>query len=150
MTPIKPIAFAGAAAAALVATVLLLNRPPSGPVEPAWDLDACAHCHMHVGEQSFAAQALLASGETLFFDDPGCLLLWQQAQTSPPVAVYFHHVSEPRWLRAEEAGFQASAASPMNWGLAAVDRRAPGALSVADATRRLAAIDADAAPGAEL
>ena len=59
------------AGGAVALGVRWLERPPAGPVEPAWDSDHCAHCHMAVSDPHFAAQIQTADGRVLFFDDPG-------------------------------------------------------------------------------
>ncbi|HNU83442.1 MAG TPA: hypothetical protein PKO05_08435 [Thermoanaerobaculia bacterium] len=115
------------------AAVVVLQRSPTGPVEPAWDRQACAHCRMHLSEPPFAAQLRTAEGEVLYFDDPGCLFLWEAQQSRPPAAVYFRHLREPRWLAEAETGFLRVDYSPMGWGLGAVDRREPGTISPEEA-----------------
>lgn len=105
------------------------QRLPDGPVEIAWEQAACAHCHMHLSERAYAVQLQTSDGEVLNFDDPGCFFLYL-AEAAPAVhEVWFHHASQPRWLRRAEVGFVPAAATPMNFGLAAVDRAAPGAVS---------------------
>jgi len=137
VTALGRLAVGLAAGGLLAAALVLLNRPPSGPLEPVWDKEACAYCRMHLGEREFAAEARTADGETLFFDDPGCLLLWSAAADPAPVAIWFHHSTEPRWLAGDATGFVPADATPMNWGLAAVDAGTPGALSLAAARDRV-------------
>jgi hypothetical protein len=106
------------------------ERPPEGPVEVAWDKEACAHCRMHVGEPGFAAQLQLKDGRVLFFDDPGCLLRYE-AMARPEVhAVYFHHHSEERWLPRERTAFLRVDSTPMGFGLGAVEVGTPDSLSL--------------------
>ncbi len=138
-----------ALAGALIALVLYqLERPPAGPVEPVWDLQACAHCRMHLTERGFAAQAHEADGTVHYFDDPGCLFAWQRAG-GEAATVWFHHSHEPRWLAADEVAFVPAGASPMGFGLAAVDRGASPAMTVAEAQAHLAAAAAAAAGGGD-
>ena len=72
------------------AAVVVLQRSPTGPVEPAWDRQACAHCRMHLSEPPFAAQLRTAEGEVLYFDDPAAsssgsaAVRPPAANTSPP------------------------------------------------------------------
>lgn len=116
------LAVALAAALAGVAAVRVLERAPAGPIEPAWDRQVCAHCRMHLSERGFAAQLHTAEHEVLFFDDPGCLFLWQAESEAQPAAIYFHHLREERWLAESEAGFVQVSPTPMGWGFGAVDR----------------------------
>lgn len=129
-----------AALTGFVALFRYLARPPAGPVEPSWDRTACAHCRMHLSEPAFAAQLQLASGELLFFDDPGCLFAWRAAASPADSAggiAYFHRHDGAGWLAEHEAAFASLTPTPMGWGLAAVPATAPGAISVADAERRV-------------
>jgi hypothetical protein len=94
---------------------------PDGPTPVEWDHDACAKCGMHVGEPAFAAQVQLRDGRTLHYDDPGCLLLDDDA-TGPAVhAVWFRHHREDRWIRGDRVGFVPASPTPMGFGLGAVD-----------------------------
>ncbi|MEO8196187.1 MAG: hypothetical protein ABI689_05650 [Thermoanaerobaculia bacterium] len=136
-----------AAAAAVVllglaAAVFWLERPPVGVVEPAWDRDACGYCRMHVSEPAFAAEIQTADGEIVFFDDPGCLFLWQEENHAAARATFFHHYREDRWLSSPRVGFAPTAPTPMAWGLGAVDADAPGAIGLDEARRRTAALAA--------
>lgn len=126
-----------AAVVALVGAVRWLDRSPTGPLEPAWDRERCAHCRMAVSDPRFAAQIQTAAGEVLFFDDPGCLLAYEKRHAPAERAVYFHHVREARWMPPATTAFLSEARTPMNWGLAAVDAATPGAVSVADARAAL-------------
>lgn len=105
-----------------------LERAPSGPVEPVWDFERCAHCGMHLAERPYAAQLHDDSGEVVFFDDPGCLLLWR-AETGSTGTSYFHHAEEERWIAESDAVFVSAEQTPMGWGLAVVDRATAGARS---------------------
>ncbi|HSM14084.1 MAG TPA: hypothetical protein VLA66_08440 [Thermoanaerobaculia bacterium] len=109
-----------------------LESPPSGPVEPVWDRQACAYCSMHLGERGFAAQLQTDDGEVLFFDDPGCLLLWRSEHPDRQGAAYFHAHDAELWLPESGTGFVRVEISPMGWGFAAVEAGTPGATSVAE------------------
>jgi hypothetical protein len=136
---------AAAAAVAVLLVVRYLERPPAGPLEPAWDRQTCAHCRMHLSERPFAAQAHTAAGEVLFFDDPGCLFAWEEAGGAA-AAIWFHHLREERWLAGADSGFVAAAPTPMGWGLGAVDREETGAIPVDEARRRVRQRGMPAAP----
>ena len=119
--------------AGAVVAVRASERLPDAPEPIAWDREACAHCHMHVGEPGFAAQAVDADRRVYNFDDPGCLLAWLAARKAPPARVWFHHSTEDRWLPLDRVAFVRGAHSPMGSGLAAVDRGTPGAISAQEA-----------------
>jgi len=130
---------AGAAGAAFAWRAA--ERIPDEPEPIAWDREACSHCHMHVGEPGFAAQAIDADGRVRNFDDPGCLLAWRAARAArgePALArVWFHHATERVWLPLERVAFVRVARSPMGSGLAAVAAGTPGALTVDQAAAEI-------------
>lgn len=140
------LAAVGLIAGAAAALVYFSGRPPEGPVEVAWDREACAHCRMHVSDPSFAAQLQTESGEVLVFDDPGCAFLYLEENDVRVHALYFHHRDEDRWIPSAEVAFVAVDHSPMGYGLAAVDGGTAGAVSLDDAKRRVQAVARSHAP----
>lgn len=130
------------AAATLLAIVLVVRftqRLPSGPVPIVWDREACAECHMHVGEPRFAAQLQTAEGEVLNFDDPGCLLRYLSTRNPSVHALYFHHLQKDLWLPRAAVGFVPAEATPMGYNLGAVEAATAGALSFEAAQAQVAA-----------
>ncbi len=120
---------------------LLLGRDaelPAGPVPIAWDDQACDECHMSVSDPRHAAQLQTADGRVLDFDDPGCLMRFVDKHHPRVHAIWFHALRADRWLRAADVGFVEARHTPMGYGLGAVARSTPGALSLADAEARVA------------
>lgn len=142
-------------AVALLATVvggvaMLVRSSSQLPEEVTpivWHREACAHCQMLIGEPGFAAQLVTADGEVRSFDDPGCALRYLDEHAgAPPHRLWFHHATEERWLSADEVAFVPRPATPMGFGLAAVDPER-GELSLAQARVKVRALGA-AAPAA--
>lgn len=122
----------------LALAILRSERLPTGPVDIVWDREACAHCRMHVSEPRFAAQVQLTSGDILNYDDPGCLLRHIDEQAESDIhAIWFHHVSEDRWLASEEVGFRKVEPTPMGFGLGATVASEPGAIGYEQARGKL-------------
>lgn len=111
------------------------QRLPSGPGPIAWDREACAHCHMHVGDAHFAAQLQTDENEVMNFDDPGCLFLYVHSRRPHVHAIYFHDAHQDRWLTRNEAGFVPAERTPMGYGLAAVPHATSGAIDAVSAER---------------
>lgn len=124
---------AGAVALAVAALAAVLvwrgQAGPEGPVEPAWDATPCARCRMLVGDPHFAAQLHTGSGEVLFFDDPGCALLYADEHPDASDRLWFHDVQRDRWLPGDDTRFLLVEPTPMGYGLGAVSAEAPGTLS---------------------
>jgi len=130
-------AVAVAAAGAFVGLLVRSQAPPNGPVPIVYDKEACAHCHMQVGDPRLAAQAQLTDGSVLDFDDPGCLLTWLDESPEQPRAVWLRAYREDRWLSRASTAFVEVGETPMGFGLGAVERGTPGAISWEEAAARI-------------
>lgn len=139
--PVGPVVAAVlvAAAGAFVGLVVRSQRKPEGPVPIVYDKEACAHCHMQVGDPRLAAQAQLADGTVLDFDDPGCLLTWLDESREQPRAVWLRAYREDRWVPRESAAFVEVGETPMGFGLGVVERGTPGAIGWDEAAARVKA-----------
>ena len=124
----------------LVLVLAACGRAGRGPTSIAYDHEACAHCHMLIGDPRYAAQLVTEAGDVLDFDDPGCLLVYLAEQHPRVRALWFRDSRADRWLGGDEVRFVPGAATPMGWGLAAVSAETPGALSLEAATARLAPV----------
>lgn len=131
------IAILGAFALVVGYAVVRLQRLPTGPVDVAWDREACAHCRMSVGDPSFAAQLQTTDGRVLNFDDPGCLLAYEAEHHPKEHAVWFHEVHGSRWLPAARVAFTQVPSSPMGYRLGAVEVGTPGSISLDEARARV-------------
>jgi hypothetical protein len=125
--------------AALCAWALAACAPGDGPQPIVWDREPCMHCRMLISDPAFAAQLHAEDGAVESFDDPGCLMARLQARQTRVRALWFHHVREDRWLPGSAVAFEPVAATPMDFGLGAVDPGTPGALSLEQAMARVAA-----------
>jgi copper chaperone NosL len=94
------------------------DRPPSLRLGE----EACDHCRMLINDDRFAAALLTADGETRKFDEIGCLLEYQAANTAPVRHYWVRCYRSSQWLDAQNALFVHSRQlhTPMGYGLAAV------------------------------
>jgi hypothetical protein len=92
---------------------------------------------MLISDPAFAAQLRTEQGETLSFDDPGCLLRYRQEHAPAVRAAWFHHLREDRWIPESNVAFVRVPETPMNFGLGAVESGAPGSISLSDAEARV-------------
>lgn len=90
----------------------------SEPVDPAWNKQPCAHCHMLVSEPRTAAQLVTRAGERSFFDDVGCLAE-HLSQASDDVAAAWVRDARGSWSLARSARYRSGDATPMGYGIVA-------------------------------
>jgi copper chaperone NosL len=122
---------AGALLRALaLAAALAACGGPLAPEPIAFDREPCRHCRMLISDPAFAAQLRTEAGETLAFDDPGCLIRYRQEHAPAVRAAWFHHLSEDRWIPESEVAFVPVPATPMDFGLGAVEAGTPGSISL--------------------
>ncbi|MFZ5479443.1 MAG: hypothetical protein ACOZNI_21945 [Myxococcota bacterium] len=107
-----------------------LNAPP----EIAFDHEACDECGMLVGEPRFAAAIVTRDGDTLAFDDAGCLFRYVLDE-QPSVAHMWFSDGEG-WYNEAQVAFAVDAVTPMGSGLRAVPAGTPGSISVGEASSR--------------
>jgi copper chaperone NosL len=126
-----------AVAILIVATALVLvvhggTRIPDEVQPIAWNVEACAHCHMLIGDPAFAAQVITEDGTVLSFDDPGCAARYIREHRGHVHRAWFHAGRGDRWIGLADVGFVKVTTSPMGSGVMAVDKTTPGALRLED------------------
>ena len=94
------------------------DRPPSLRLGE----EACDRCRMLINDDRFAAALAMADGEKRIFDEIGCLLEYQAANTAPVRRYWVRCYRSSQWLDAQQAFFVHSLQlhTPMGCGLAAV------------------------------
>jgi copper chaperone NosL len=117
---------------------------PSQPPSIRYGEEACAHCRMIISDDRFAAALVTDTGETLKFDDIGCLVEHEADRQRSAVTYWVRSFKEDNWLDARTAAYVRSdeVQSPMGYGLAALPataREAGPALQFADLPAALAA-----------
>ena len=129
----KKIAITLVAVVALIAAAVHYGTRIPDSVQPiAWNSEACAHCHMLIGDPAFAAQVITKDGDVLSFDDPGCAARYLREHRGQVHRAWFHEGRGKRWLAVADVGFVRVAASPMGSGVIAVPKTTPGALTLED------------------
>lgn len=100
------------------------DKTPTGPVEMHYGEDVCERCKMIISEQSFAAQYLIAGGESRKFDDLGCLiehLRENENDLKNLEAVYVVDFGSGDWIDGKKAIYFQSGdvRTPMGYGIIA-------------------------------
>lgn len=95
----------------------------SGPTDPVWGKEPCAHCAMLVSDRRYAAQAV-DDGDHFYFDDIGCMVLWLEQHAR--ARSWVRGGGGTSWVDAGGARYGAGAATPMDFGF---EPRADGAVA---------------------
>lgn len=95
-----------------------------GPLPPKirFGEEACAHCRMIISDERFAAALVTDDGQTVKFDDIGCLLEYRE-ERSPSIQRYWtSNYLSAGWLDAQRAVFVQSdeLTTPMATGIVAL------------------------------
>jgi copper chaperone NosL len=95
-----------------------INRPPT----VRFGEDACASCRMIISDDRFAAALVTTAGDTLKFDDIGCLVQHEAGRVRPDATCWVRSFQGQEWLKAPDAAFfhAPGISSPMGYGLAAL------------------------------
>lgn len=116
----------------LLATAALLpGCKQSAPAaeEPVWGKQPCGHCAMLLSERLHGGQVLTQQGERQFFDDVGCLVAWEDQNPGKATQRWARQFDQdPKatgWLAVEQATFQKTAHTPMDFGYVAVAKPDP-------------------------
>ena len=89
----------------------------------------CSECNMDVEVLEYAAQLITQKGDTYFFDDIGCAVLWLENHKIPMVKMLTQTLDTHRWIEAKKAWYSRIAPSPMGYGFAAVEKKKEGLIS---------------------
>ncbi|GJM15937.1 MAG: hypothetical protein DHS20C13_12640 [Thermodesulfobacteriota bacterium] len=110
----------------LVLAISCGDKPESGPVKIYYGEDICERCKMIISEKDFAAQYKLSNGETVKFDDLGCMIQYTHDTEKTPISeVYVVDYSSEDWIDGRKAYYiwTQNINTPMGYGLLAFKER---------------------------
>jgi copper chaperone NosL len=109
------------------------------------ETDVCVICKMAVKDDAFATQIITKDGQSLKFDDIGCLNTWKTDNGTDTIgAAFVRDYNSKQWLRYEKAyyAYDSSYQTPMAYGIvsfetkedaqAFIDKQGKGTLMSAD------------------
>lgn len=85
------------------------------PVDPVWGKQACASCGMVVSDRRTAAQIVTATGDRVFFDDAGCMVVWASKHGGAEHA-WVRNADDQSWVDPQTVRWVSGAATPMDFG----------------------------------
>lgn len=86
----------------------------------------CSECNMDVEALDYAVQLISKNGDTYFFDDIGCLVLWLKNHSPDIHSVLTKTQDTKEWTDAYKAWYSRIAPSPMGYGFAALKNKKEG------------------------
>ena len=92
----------------------------------------CATCKMNVSQLDYVTQAVTKNGNTYFFDDIGCMILWMERNSTRVMKQYVKTLDTHRWMEAEKVYYSRIAPSPMGYGFAPVEVLREGLISYSE------------------
>ena len=79
-------------------------------------------CNMTIQDVTYSAQAILPNGDTLFFDDVGCLVLWRENQKNKDEIILWVWAKDRNdYIDGEKAWYSVDESTPMNYGFGAYE-----------------------------
>ena len=86
----------------------------------------CSECSMDVEELDYAAQLIAKNGNTYFYDDIGCVVLWLENHSPDTQIILTKTLDTHLWVDATKAWYSRIAPSPMGYGFAALEHKKEG------------------------
>lgn len=89
----------------------------------------CSECSMDVETLEYAAELITQEGDTYFYDDIGCVVLWLENHSPNTKIILTQTLDTHEWIDAKKAWYSRIAPSPMGYGFAAVKNKKEGLVS---------------------
>jgi hypothetical protein len=86
----------------------------------------CSECNMDVEDLDYMAEIITEEGNTFFFDDIGCVVLWLKNHTPKITRIVTKTHDTHRWIDAQKAWYSRTDTTPMGYGFAAYENKKEG------------------------
>lgn len=83
----------------------------------------CSECNMNVEKLEYVAELISKDGDTYFFDDIGCLVLWLEKHKIDIAKMLTQTLDTHQWIEPEKAWYTRTANTPMGSGFAAFSKK---------------------------
>ncbi|RAR41149.1 MULTISPECIES: nitrous oxide reductase accessory protein NosL [unclassified Paenibacillus] len=114
----------------MVAILMILSACGGEKYEPQAineNTDVCVICKMAVKDDQYATQIITKDGQSLKFDDIGCLNTWKKENGTDTIGAEFvRDFNSKQWLRYEKAyyAYDPSYQTPMAYGIVSFEQEA--------------------------
>lgn len=92
----------------------------------------CSECSMDIEALEYNAQIITPGGDTYFFDDIGCVVLWLENRSIKTQKIITKTLDTGDWIDVEKAWYTRTASSPMGYGFAAYKQKKEGLIPYAE------------------
>ncbi len=83
-----------------------------------------SYCKMRITKERNALQVVAPDGNTWFFDDPGCMVLWLKDKSFKDKAkLWVHSLDTKRWIDAKDAFYGVADKTAMHYGFGAREKK---------------------------
>jgi len=87
------------------------------------------YCKMLIIEQRNSTQVVSPDGNTWFFDDPACMVLWLQDKAFKDTAkLWIHSIDTKQWIDARKAWYGRADQTAMHYGFGAREHKDENAI----------------------
>ena len=97
-----------------------------------------SYCKMLITTERNSMQVVSPEGNTWFFDDPGCMVLWLQDKSFKNDAkIWVHSIDTNKWIDAKTAWYGVVDQTDMHYGFGARENKAEGCINYDEMTLRM-------------
>ncbi len=89
----------------------------------------CSECNMDIEDLDYMVELITENGNTYFFDDIGCVVLWLKNHSPKINKVMVRTLDTHQWIEAEKAWYSRTAHTPMGYGFAPYAEKKEGFVS---------------------
>ncbi len=86
----------------------------------------CSECNMDIEDLDYTVELIEENGNTYFFDDIGCVVLWLKNHKPRVAKLVTRTLDTHKWVDAQKAWYSRTAPSPMGYGFAAFEKKKEG------------------------
>jgi copper chaperone NosL len=97
-----------------------------------------SYCKMIITTERNSMQVVSPDGDTWFFDDPGCMVLWIQDKSFKDDAkLWVHTIDTKRWIDAKKAWYGVVDRTEMHYGFGARENEVEGTIDYKEMELRM-------------
>jgi len=89
----------------------------------------CSECGMDIDNLDYTVELIAQNGNTYFFDDIGCAVLWLKNHSPKISKLMVKTLDTHQWIEADKAWYSRTAPSPMGYGFAPYLKKEKGFVS---------------------